>query len=65
MHPKKSGFIFVYDRADAKVENVYPMIKHFNFVEGDRSEDLELQGRRDKFCPAINGGVSFKTAGNY
>ena len=23
VHPNKSGYIFVYDRADAKIENVY------------------------------------------
>src|SRR6185437_15109675 len=31
VHPNKSGYIFVYDRADAKVENVWPIMKASNF----------------------------------
>src|SRR4029077_11470971 len=30
VHPKKSGFIFVYDRADAKIENVWPIVQKYN-----------------------------------
>ncbi len=32
VHPNKGGFIFVYDR-DLKVQNVWPLIKNYNFVK--------------------------------
>jgi PQQ-dependent dehydrogenase (methanol/ethanol family) len=69
VHPNKSGFIFVYDRADAKVENVYPIVENYNFVKAIDPKTGELQGRRDftagkvaePLCPAINGGVSWNS----
>jgi alcohol dehydrogenase (cytochrome c) len=67
VHPNKGGFGFVYDRADASVENVYKLAKNINFVE-DITKTGELVGRRDMpegpakgLCPAINGGVSWNT----
>ena len=63
VHPNKGGFNFVYDRADAKIENVYPIIKNINFVKSIDPKTGELIGRRDmpegkhtNLCPAINGG---------
>ena len=47
VHANKGGFIFVYNRADAKIENVYPLIKNFNFVKGIDPKTGELIGRRD------------------
>ena len=44
VHPNKGGFVFVYDRADAKVENVWRLVKNINFVKGHRSQD----GRADR-----------------
>ena len=72
VHPNKSGFVFVYDRKDASVVNVYPIIKNFNFVKSIDPKTGELIGRRDltegkaqtSLCPAINGGISWN-AGAY
>src|SRR6478672_5074878 len=71
VHPNKSGYIFVYDRADAKIENVYNVAKASNFVKNIDPKTGELQGRRDmtegkqtNLCPAIAGGISFN-AGSY
>ena len=72
VHPNKSGFIFVYDRADAKIANVWPLIHNFNFVKNIDPKTGELIGRRDfgpgkqtgTLCPHISGGVSWN-AGAY
>jgi len=72
VHPNKSGFIFVYDRADAKVENVWPIVQNFNFVKSIDPHTGELIGRRDfaagkqgeVLCPHISGGVSWNS-GSY
>ena len=68
VHPNKSGYVFVYDRSDAKVENVYDLIKASNFVKSIDPKTGELTGRRDMtegkqkdLCPAINGGVSWNS----
>jgi alcohol dehydrogenase (cytochrome c) len=69
VHPNKSGFIFVYDRANAKVQNVWQLTKNVNFVKGIDPKTGELIGRRDlslgkadtPLCPAIAGGVSWNT----
>jgi len=71
VHPNKSGFIFVYDK-NLKVENVYPLIKNYNFVKGIDPKTGDLIGRRDfsaghqhePLCPAIDGGISWNT-GSY
>ena len=71
VHPNKSGFVFVYDR-DLKVQNVWPLIKNYNFVKGIDPKTGELIGRRDftagkqtdPLCPAIDGGVSWNS-GSY
>ena len=72
VHPNKGGFIFVYDRADAKIENVWQIAENVNFVKGIDPKTGELIGRRDlslgkidsPLCPAIAGGVSWN-AGAY
>lgn len=72
VHVNKSGFIFVYDRANAKVENVWPIVHNYNFVKGIDPKTGELIGRRDfsagpqqePLCPAIAGGVSWNS-GSY
>jgi alcohol dehydrogenase (cytochrome c) len=70
VHPNKSGYIFVYDRANAKVENVWPLVKAINFVKSIDPKTGELVGRRDfsegklqgdPLCPAIMGGVSWNS----
>jgi PQQ-dependent dehydrogenase (methanol/ethanol family) len=71
VHPNKSGYVFVYDRANAKVVNVWPLVQNINFVKGIDPKTGELQGRRDmvegehkNLCPAIAGGISWN-AGSY
>jgi glucose dehydrogenase len=68
VHPNKSGFIFVYDRADAKVENLWPIVTNINFVKTIDPKTGELIGRRGKLteplCPHISGGVSWNS-GSY
>lgn len=69
VHPNKGGFMFVYNRADAKVHNVWPLVKHINFVKGIDPKTGELIGRRDlnlgkadtPLCPAIAGGISWNS----
>lgn len=69
VHPNKSGFVFVYDRK-GKVQNVWRLVKHINFVE-DIKPNGTLVGRRDftegnqkGLCPFIAGGISWN-AGSY
>src|SRR6266480_4823704 len=64
VHPSKSGFVWVYDR-NAKVQNVWRLIKNINFVQ-DIKPNGELVGRRDmtagkheNLCPFIAGGMSW------
>lgn len=71
VHANKGGFIFVYDK-NLKIENVYPLVKNYNFVKGIDPKTGELIGRRDlsvgkaatPLCPAIDGGVSWNS-GSY
>jgi alcohol dehydrogenase (cytochrome c) len=68
VHPNKSGFVFVYD-PQLKVQNVYPLVKNYNFVKGIDPKTGELIGRRDfaagkqsePLCPAIDSGVSWNS----
>jgi alcohol dehydrogenase (cytochrome c) len=72
VHPNKGGFIFVYDRSNGKVENVWRLTKNINFVKDIDPKTGELIGRRDlslgvvkpPLCPAIAGGISWN-AGAY
>jgi PQQ-dependent dehydrogenase (methanol/ethanol family) len=69
VHPNKSGFVFVYDRANGKVQNVWPLVKNINFVKSIDPKTGELIGRRDlnlgkadsPLCPAIAGGISWNS----
>jgi PQQ-dependent dehydrogenase (methanol/ethanol family) len=70
VHPNKGGFIFVYDRNDGKIANVWPISKNINFVKSIDPHTGELIGRRDftagpvqgePLCPAIMGGVSWNS----
>ena len=47
VHANKSGYVFVYDRSNAKVENVWPLVKNINFVKSIDPKTGELIGRRD------------------
>src|SRR6266550_2454250 len=69
VHANKSGYVFVYDRSNAKVENVWPLVKNINFVKSIDPKTGELIGRRDlvagkadsPLCPAIAGGISWNS----
>ena len=73
LHPNKSGYFFVYDRAPGadgklKIENVYNVAKASNFVKSIDPKTGELQGRRDMtegkqsdLCPAIAGAISWNS----
>ncbi len=69
VHPNKSGFVFVYDRSNAKVENVWRLAKNINFVKDIDPKTGELIGRRDlsagvvnpPLCPEISGGISWNS----
>jgi alcohol dehydrogenase (cytochrome c) len=70
VHPNKGGFVFVYDK-QLKVQNVWRLVKHINFVENIDPKTGELIGRRDmvegsheNLCPAIAGGISWNS-GSY
>lgn len=67
VHPNKGGFVFVYDRKDASVVNVWRAAKHINFVE-DIDATGKLIGRRDmvegphkNLCPHIGGAISWNS----
>ena len=66
VHPNKSGFVFVYDRNNAQVKNVWRLVENINFVKDIDPKTGELIGRRDmeagkhsNLCPAIPGGISW------
>src|ERR1700680_1611985 len=44
VHPNKGGFIFVYDRNDGKIANVWPISKNINFVKSIDPHTGELIG---------------------
>ena len=71
LHPNKGGHMFVYNRADASIHNVWEAAKHINFVESINPKTGELIGRRDmvegahtNLCPAIAGAISWNS-GSY
>ena len=69
VHPNKGGFVFVYDRSNAKIENVWRLVNNINFVKDIDPKTGELIGRRDltlgkadtPLCPAIAGGISWNS----
>jgi PQQ-dependent dehydrogenase (methanol/ethanol family) len=68
VHPNKGGHVFVYDRSNASVVNVWQLAKNINFVKGIDPKTGALIGRRDlplgkhsNLCPAIAGGMSWNS----
>jgi alcohol dehydrogenase (cytochrome c) len=69
VHPNKSGYIFVYNRSNASIVNIWRITENSNFVKEIDPHTGELIGRRDftagpvnpPLCPAIDGGVSFNS----
>jgi alcohol dehydrogenase (cytochrome c) len=71
VHQAKSGFVFVYDRTNGNVENVWSINKHVNFVKTIDPKTGQLIGRKSPielpdniFCPSMGGGRSWN-AGSY
>jgi alcohol dehydrogenase (cytochrome c) len=72
VHPNKSGYVFVYNRGDASIANVWRITENSNFVQNIDPKTGDLIGRRDfgaghvspPLCPFIGGGVSWN-AGSY
>jgi len=71
VHPNKSGFIFVYDRTNGRIVNVWPGNHQWNFVKtidprtGRHIEpNIPEMGKENYICPWIAGGLSFN-AGSY
>src|SRR5260370_25462514 len=46
VHPNKSSFVFVYDRSNAKIENVWQLVKNINFVKSIHPKKGEMIGLR-------------------
>ncbi|HTO45588.1 MAG TPA: PQQ-binding-like beta-propeller repeat protein [Burkholderiales bacterium] len=71
LHQAKSGFVFIYDRTNGNVENVWTINKHVNFVKTIDPKTGNLVGRKSPieladnvFCPSMGGGRSWN-AGSY
>ncbi len=70
LHQAKSGFVYIYDRTNGKIENVWTINKHVSFVKTVDPKTGELIGRRpitlpnNVFCPSMGGGRSWN-AGSY
>jgi len=71
VHQNKSGFVFVYDRTDGKLQNVWPMTHTFNFVKTiDPKTGALIErksprlGKPEFICPWIAGGRSWNS-GSY
>lgn len=66
VHLNKGGFVFVMDKADGKLENVWQFAEHVNWVKGINAKTGELidpiypeAGKRKLFCPNLLGARSW------
>ena len=66
IHLNKSGFVFVMDKHDGKLENVWPLVETYNFAKGIDPKTGTLIGRNDPepgkgvlVCPSMWGGRSW------
>jgi alcohol dehydrogenase (cytochrome c) len=66
VHLNKSGFVFVMDRNDGKIDNVWPLVETYNFAKGIDPKTGRLIGRNDPVpgkpflaCPSGWGGRSW------
>ena len=66
LHPNKSGFVWVMERDTGKLVNVWPYVKHINFVTGIDPKTGELLNRNEPklnvesfICPTLLGGRSW------
>lgn len=66
IHQAKSGYVYVYDRTNGKVQNAWTINKHVSFVKSVDPKTGELIGRQPPsiskdamFCPSMLGGRSW------
>ena len=66
VHLSKSGFVFVVDKRDGKLENIWPLYEGYNFVKSIDSKTGKLIGRLDLepekealVCPSAFGARSW------
>jgi alcohol dehydrogenase (cytochrome c) len=71
VHPNKSGFVFVMNKSDGTLKNVWRLTETANFVKdidpktGEQSGRLEPPvGKRTRICPSAFGGRSWN-AGSF
>ncbi len=66
VHLNKSGFVFVVDKKDGSIENVWPLAQNINFVDGINPKTGELgkrlpmpTGEETTICPYLLGARSW------
>ncbi|MDF2181949.1 PQQ-binding-like beta-propeller repeat protein [Neptuniibacter sp. CAU 1671] len=66
VHLNKSGFVFVVDKKDGAIENVWPLAQNINFVDGINPKTGELGkrlpmpvGEETTICPYLLGARSW------
>lgn len=66
VHPHKSGFVFVLDKANGNIENIWRLSETINFVKDIDKKTGELIGRNDPppgkdtlICPSAFGARSW------
>ncbi|HEY4040731.1 MAG TPA: PQQ-binding-like beta-propeller repeat protein [Rhodopila sp.] len=66
VHLNKSGFVFVIDRQNGKIDNVWPLVETYTFAKEIDPKTGGLIGRNDlvpdkrfMFCPSAWGGRSW------
>ena len=66
VHPNKSGYVFVYNRADASVVNVWRANENSNFVQNIDPHTGQLIGRTSEavgdnkgICPSFTGAIGW------
>ena len=71
IHQAKSGYVYIYDRTNGQIENVWSINEHISFVKSVDPKTGELIGRNPPvsdpdhmFCPSMLGGRSWNS-GSY
>jgi PQQ-dependent dehydrogenase (methanol/ethanol family) len=66
VHPNKSGYVFVYNRDDASIVNVWRATENSNFVQKIDPHSGELVGRisytigdNKNICPSFTGAIGW------
>lgn len=66
IHQAKSGFVYIYDRTNGKIQNVWTINKHVTFAKSVDPKTGEIIGRsppviaeNHMYCPSFLGGRSW------